>query len=257
MKNVIEIKELTFAYEKTPVLENVSFDIAEGTLTAILGANGSGKSTLLDCLAGLQKPQRGEVLLFGKPVGEYTNREFAKRVAYISQSSSINIDYSIREFILFGRNPFLGFGGFPKERDYEKCEKHSKTLGITHLLDKSVTKVSGGERQMAFLCRALVQESDILVFDEPLAALDFGNQNKVLMLFLDFVSQGKTVIFTTHNPNQVLDLDCNVMVVNDHRVVCAGVASETIDQALLEQIYPGGIAKASMHYTFDINRHER
>ncbi len=251
MKNIIEIKNLSFEYDKNNlVLDQLSLAIEENTINAILGSNGSGKSTLLDCLVGVNKTSFGEILIEGKPSNDYANKEFAKAVAYISQSASINIDYSVREFILFGRNPYLNIGQAPKNDDYEKCNQCAERLGITHLLEKSITKISGGERQLCFICRALAQESKILVFDEPLSALDFGNQNKLLKIFKELKEEGKTIIFTTNNPNQVLDLDCNVIVLNNKKIITTGLANKVISLDLLETIYKGKIATAKNHYTF-------
>lgn len=251
MKNIIEIKNFSFEYDKNNlVLDQLSLAIEENTINAILGSNGSGKSTLLDCLVGVNKTSFGEVLIEGKPLNDYANKEFAKAVAYISQSASINIDYSVREFILFGRNPYLNIGQAPNNDDYEKCNQCAERLGITHLLEKSITKISGGERQLCFICRALAQESKILVFDEPLSALDFGNQNKLLKIFKELKEEGKTIIFTTHNPNQVLDLDCNVIVLNNKKIITTGLANKVISLDLLETIYKGKIATAKNHYTF-------
>lgn len=249
--NALEIKNLSFAYEKDKnVLENLSLFVERNTINAILGANGKGKSTLLDCVVGINEPQDGEILINGKNRKEFSDKEFARTVAYISQSTIINIDYSVREFILFGRNPYLNLGQAPSEKDYALAESYAEKIGISHLLDKSITKISGGERQLAFICRALVQESDIFIFDEPLSALDFGNQNKLLMMFKELKKDGKTIIFTTHNPNQLIDLDCSVIVLNDKCVTAHGQASKIIDEKLLQSIYKGKVSKTNNHYTF-------
>ncbi len=251
MKNIIKIKNLSFGYEKNHlVLDQLSLIIEENTINAILGSNGSGKSTLFDCLVDVNKPLAGDILIDEKPLNEYTNKDFAKIVAYISQSTVINIDYSVRDFILFGRNPYLNIGQSPNGEDYEKCYKYAERLGITHLLGKSITKISGGERQLCFICRALIQETEILLFDEPLSALDFGNQNRLLKIFNKLKNEGKTVIFTTHNPNQVLDLNCNVIVLDGKRIIAAGAAKEIISLDLLERIYKGKMASTKNHYTF-------
>lgn len=254
--NAIEIKNLRFAYEKGKnVLENLSLSVKENTLNAILGANGKGKSTLLDCLVGINEPLEGEIIIKNKKNKDYSNKEFAREVAYISQTTQINIDYTVREFILFGRNPYLSLGQSPSEKDYELAENYAKKIGIEHLLGKSITKISGGERQLVFICRALVQESNIFIFDEPLSSLDFGNQNKLLMLFKELEAEGKTIIFTTHNPNQVLDLNCNVIILNEKHVLTTGLASEVIDDLLLENIYQVKVSKTNNHYTFLDNLH--
>ncbi len=252
MSNIIEIRNLSFEYEKDiKVLNGLDLSIEANTINAILGANGSGKSTLLDCLIGINKPLEGEIKIESKRVDDYTNREFAKKLAYISQSVSINIDYSVREFILFGRSPYLPIGKGPEEADYIKCNEYAEKLGITHLLGKSITKISGGERQLCFICRALVQESDVMVFDEPMSALDFGNQSKLLKIFSDLQTEGKTIVFTTHNPNQVLDLNCNVIVLDEGKVACFGKAESVITKELLEKIYKRPFGEAKKHYTFE------
>jgi len=249
--NIIEIKNLTFGYDKDKnVLEDLNLAIKENTINAILGANGGGKSTLLDCLVGINKPSSGEIFIKEKTNESYSNKEFAREVAYISQNTIINIDYSVREFILFGRNPYLGIGQSPSKEDYGKAEMYANKIGIASLLNKSITKISGGERQLAFICRALVQESDIFIFDEPLSALDFGNQNKLLMIFKELQKEGKTIIFTTHNPNQVLDLNCNVIVLDNKSIIAEGEASKIVTEELLESIYKNKVSKANKHYTF-------
>ena len=238
MSGIIEIKNLSFSYEKgKTVLDNISLSIDKNTINAILGANGSGKSTLLDCLFGINKPSSGTVVVDGKDVDSYTSSEFARKVAYIPQSTAINIDYTVREFVMFGRSPYLGLGKAPGDEDYKKCDLYAEKLDITHLLDKSITRISGGERQLCFICRALTQESAILVFDEPLSSLDYGNQNRLLDLFVELQKEGKTVVFTTHNPIQLIELRCNVVAVHNHRILAEGMAKKVVTERLISDIY--------------------
>ncbi len=238
MSDIIEIKNLSFSYEKgKTVLDNISLSIEKNTINAILGANGSGKSTLLDCLVGINKPGSGTIIVDGKDIDFYTSSEFARNVAYISQSTAINIDYTVREFVMFGRSPYLGLGKAPGDEDYKKCDLYAEKLGIAHLLDKSITRISGGERQLCFICRALTQESEILVFDEPLSSLDYGNQNKLLSLFVELQKEGKTIVFTTHNPIQLLDFDCNALILKGGKVISNGPSQMVITSKLIENIY--------------------
>lgn len=238
MSDIIEIKNLSFSYEKgKTVLDNISLSIKKNTINAILGANGSGKSTLLECLVGINKPSSGTIIVDDKDIDSYTSSEFARKVAYISQSTAINIDYTVREFVLFGRSPYLGLGKAPGDEDYKKCDLYAKKLGIIHLLDKSITRISGGERQLCFICRALTQESEILVFDEPLSSLDYGNQNKLLSLFVELQKEGKTIVFTTHNPIQLLDFDCNALILKGGKVISNGPSQMVITSKLIEYIY--------------------
>lgn len=235
--SVIKINNLSFSYNKdNDVLKDLSLNIEEGTLTAILGKNGSGKSTLLDCILGFNEPQTGEVLIDDINVNDLSSTELAKKVAYIQQNTTINIDYTVKEFISFGRNPYLGLSGRLKKDDYEIINKNIEKCQINHLLNKDINKISGGERQLVYICRALIQESKILIFDEPTSNLDFGNQYKVIDLMKSLVKEGKTIIYTTHNPNQVIEAKANVVIIDNGKVLLSGDYKD-INKEVLNKIY--------------------
>ena len=213
--SIIDIKNLSFGYDKTrKVLDNLSASFDEGRIIALIGKNGSGKSTLLDCLLGTNE-YSGEILINGQNIKELSDKEYARLVSFIPQSVQINIDYSIRDFISFGRNPHLKLGLSLTNDDYSKVIENAEKCGITHLLDKDINKVSGGERQLAFIARALTQETPIIIMDEPTASLDFGNQQKLFKIMGSLVTEGKTIIFTTHNPNHLVNLKCDIFAVSD------------------------------------------
>ena len=213
--SIIEIKNLSFGYDKNrKVLDNLSASFNEGRIIALIGKNGSGKSTLLDCLLGINDFE-GDILIKNKNIKELSDKEYARLVSFIPQSVQINIDYSIRDFISFGRNPHLNLGLSLTNEDYQKVIENAKKCGITELLDKDINKVSGGERQLAFIARALTQETPIIIMDEPTASLDFGNQQKLFKIMDSLVKNGKTIIFTTHNPNHLVNLSCDIFVVSD------------------------------------------
>ena len=238
MINILSVKNLTFSYDnKTKVLNNVSFDLEKGRICAILGKNGCGKSTLLDCILGINEYKDGSIIIDNKNQKDYSTKELSRKIAYISQNTIINIDYSVRDFLLFGRTPHLKFGDQFKEEDYDKVNGYAEKCGITHLLNKDINKISGGERQLAFICRALAQEADLFIFDEPTASLDFGNQYKLFDIMKDIASCGKTVLFTTHNPNQVLEINAYVVVIDNSEICSVGFAKDVIKNELLNQIY--------------------
>ena len=213
--SIIEIKNLSFGYDKTrKVLDNLIASFNEGRIVALIGKNGSGKSTLLDCLLGINDFE-GEILIKNQNIKELSDKEYARLVSFIPQSVQINIDYSIRDFISFGRNPHLKFGLSLTDDDYQKVVENAEKCGIAELLDKDINKVSGGERQLAFIARALTQETPIIIMDEPTASLDFGNQQKLFKITDSLVKDGKTIIFTTHNPNHLVNLDCDIFAVSD------------------------------------------
>ena len=249
MSKIIEVKNVSFSYIKDkPVLNGLTLAIEEGTLTAILGKNGSGKSTLLDSILGFNEIELGEIKIDGSNINNLSSKELAKRIAYIQQSTTINIDYTVKEFISFGRNPYLGINGRLKEEDWNIVNNNAEKCGITHLLDKDINKISGGERQLVYICRALTQESKILLFDEPTSFLDFGNQYKVLDLMKSLVNEGKTIIFTTHNPNQVIEAKTNVIIMNDGKVLTSGDSS-IINEEVLQNIYGMNFKNNNGHYT--------
>jgi iron complex transport system ATP-binding protein len=243
MKNVVEIKNLSFSYEKNKaVLRELDLTIQENSIVAILGKNGCGKSTLLDCIIGCNEYKKGEILIDDKNIKDLSAKELAKKVAYISQNTIINIDYTVLEFILFGRNCHLAFGSSPNFKDYEIAKSNARKVGISHLLSKDINKLSGGERQLAFIARALTQESKIIVMDEPTASLDYGNQLRLFEIIVDLKEKGKTIVFTTHNPEHVKLLNCDVAIINDGRIYCTGKANEIVTKDMLKELY-GDIVK--------------
>lgn len=213
--NIIEIKNLSFGYDKTrKVLDNLSVSFSKGKIIALIGKNGSGKSTFLDCLLGVNDFE-GEILINQQNIKELSDKEYARLVSFIPQSVQINIDYSIRDFISFGRTPHLKLGLSLANEDYQKVITNAEKCGILDLLDKDINKVSGGERQLAFIARALTQETPIIIMDEPTASLDFGNQQKLFRIMTFLIKEGKTIIFTTHNPNHLVNLECDVFAVSN------------------------------------------
>lgn len=243
--NILSVKGLSFSYDqKTPVLNCVSLEIQTGTVTALLGKNGSGKSTLLDLLIGIHKPSKGKIYLNGQDLSLLSATETARLVAYVPQNSVINMDYSVFEYILFGRSCHIPLGKSPGPHDYEKAHRYAEACGIAELLDKDINKVSGGEKQLAGIARALAQESPLIIMDEPTASLDLGNQGRVLSLIRSLQENGKTVLFTTHDPSYALTLDCDAAVLTDGRILTHGRACETIDLDLLRAMYGEAITES-------------
>ncbi|MBR2377108.1 MAG: ABC transporter ATP-binding protein [Clostridia bacterium] len=243
MKSILEVKNLSFGYEKNKkVLNDVNLSIEDGSITAILGKNGCGKSTLLDCIIGYNEYDEGQVIVDNADIKGFSPKELSRKIAYISQNTTINLDYTVLEFILFGRTCHLAFGSAPKEKDYKIAKENAEKLGITHLLSKDINKISGGERQLAFIARALTQESKIIIMDEPTASLDYGNQLRLFEIIKELKEKGKTIVFTTHNPEHVKLLGCNVAIINDGEIIKKGAASKIITKEFLVEIY-GEIVK--------------
>lgn len=248
MSNIIDIKNLSFGYDKnTKVLDDLSVGFEEGRIIALIGKNGSGKSTLLDCLLGTNE-YSGNILIKEHDVKAMSDKEYARLVSFIPQSVQINIDYSIRDFISFGRNPHLKFGLSLGDDDYQKVNDNAKKCGITNLLDKDINKVSGGERQLAFIARALTQETPIIVMDEPTASLDFGNQQKLFRIMDSLVKEGKTILFTTHNPNHLVSLDCDIFAMSNAKLT----KIEVLNNETIKEIYGDEFEREGKAFIFKI-----
>lgn len=238
MKNAIEIDNACFGYDKNKtVLDSVCFKVWQGAVVAVLGKNGCGKSTLLDCIIGYNDLKKGCIKVYDQNIKTLSDKQLSQNIAYISQNTDINMDYSVFDFILFGRSCWLKFGMSPSQTDYEIVCTNAERCGILHLLSKNVNELSGGERQLVFIARALSQESPIIIMDEPTASLDFGNQLRLYKMIAELQLQGKTIVFTTHNPSHVLSLNCQVAIMQAGMITLTGTAKDVITQTTLKEIY--------------------
>ena len=245
---MISVKNLSFGYLKDKlVLDNITVDFEQGKIIALIGRNGSGKSTFLDCLLGTDE-YSGDISINNKNIRDLSDKEYARLVSFIPQSVTINIDYTIRDFISFGRNPYLKLGQTPSDKDFELVEINAKKCGIEDLLDKDINKVSGGERQLAFIARSLTQETPIIVMDEPTAALDFGNQQRLFKIMKELVNEGKTIVFTTHNPNHLVNLGCEIFAVKDKNILKVNKLNDEV----IKDIYGEEFEREGRSFLFKI-----
>ena len=239
MKNMIQIDNLSFAYTKgKDVLRDVSMQVKEGQIAVLLGRNGCGKSTLLDCLIGYHRDYVGNIEVCGKGIGDLSPRQIAKLLSYVPQQTECKIDYTVNEFLLIGRTPYIPIGGHPSEKDYEMARICAERCGISDLLDKSILRISGGERQLVYLAKALVQNTPIIILDEPFSALDIINQQEMLSLMKSIAKgNGKTILLTTHNPNHAQYLDAEVFLLHKGEILDHGSAEEIVVPEKLKSIY--------------------
>lgn len=201
----LSVENLSFSYPgaESTTFHDVNLTIEKGSMVSILGPNGAGKSTLLNCIAGLFEPQHGSVLLDGKPMDEMSVREAARIIGYVPQSHTPVYDYTVKEFVVMGRTPHIGAFATPSATDYEIVEHALEMVGVLKLINKPYTQISGGERQLVTIARAITQEPEFILLDEPTSHLDFGNQMKAVRLIQKLTEQGFGILMTTHNPDQV------------------------------------------------------
>ena len=233
----IEVKNLSFSYGGEPVLRNVSFSAQKGERIAVLGPNGAGKSTLFRCLLGFLRPQAGQILLDGQPLFRYSRRELAARIAYIPQSHSPAFNYTVLDSVLMGATGRLGSFSSPGRAETERALRILESLGIAHLAGRGCRKISGGERQLMLLARALVQDAELLVMDEPTASLDYGNSYRVMERIEALGEAGYTVIFSTHEPNQAFRYAGRVLALRDGGIAADGAPGGVLTPEVLSRLY--------------------
>lgn len=241
---MIDVKNLSFRYQRKGklVLDELIFSCEKGTVNVLIGLNGSGKTTLIKTIAGLLENYQGEVYIGDNNLKALSIKERARRMAYVSQRSNAVDDFPVLDYLLFGTVNKMNFYQSPKEEDKKKVLDCAEEFGITHLLDKKLGEISGGERQIVSICGAIVQDTDLIILDEPTSALDIKNQNKVLSLIKKIAKeQGKTFILSSHNPNHALYLESNVVLLKDGRILKEGQASEIITTDILKNIYGDNI----------------
>lgn len=248
-KMILQLENISFSYEKSinniMILDKCSAGVEPQSVTAILGRNGQGKTTLIRCILKLVKCRSGRILLQGKEISKYSVEEYARKISYVPQLNAVVNDSAARDYIVEGRTPYLKFSSLPKKEDYEKSEFYAEKMGVKDCLGKYLSQLSGGQLQMVMIARALVQETPIILMDEPLSALDMKNQYEVMKLIKSLTQEGKTILFTTHNPNHALALKCMVWLLNNSTIFRSGKVDEIITEELLQEIYGTNISLRS------------
>ena len=235
----LTVEDLSYRYPGTEriIFNDVFFTIESGEVLSILGANGAGKSTLLNCLSGLFLPESGRITIGGKRVETMAKRELARLVAYVPQNHEPIYDFTVMEFTVMGRTPYVNPFASPGAEDRKKAEEALDRIGISHLKDHYYTRISGGERQLAMIARAICQEPQFIFLDEPTSHLDYGNQIKTVRLMQELAEQGFGVIMTTHNPDQVFYSGGKVALLDREGHLHFGCPAEILDEAKLSDLY--------------------
>jgi iron complex transport system ATP-binding protein len=234
---IIEGHDLTIGYPDRTVGRGLDVALATGEVLALLGPNGGGKTTLLKTLLGLLKAKVGEVYLGGKPLAEYSVRERARIIAYVPQVHIGTFAFTVETVVLMGRTAHGNLFSRPSARDRAVTQAVLERFGIAQLSNRPYTMISGGERQLVLLARALAQEPQFIVLDEPTAGLDFGNQGKVMNEIQALAKSGHGVLFTTHDPNHALRAADRAYLLRDGKRLDEGAVDTVLQRAQLEALY--------------------
>jgi iron complex transport system ATP-binding protein len=240
-------KNLGFGYPGHSVGTNVSVTVVPGEALALLGPNGGGKTTLLKTMLGLLKPHGGTVTLGGQLLTDMSVSERAQRIGYVPQAHAGAFAFAVRDVVLMGRTAHQGLFASPTPADRAVVDAKLEELGIAHLAGKPYTMISGGERQLVLIARALAQEPRYIVLDEPTASLDFGNQGKVMRQIMSLTAKGLGVLFTTHDPNQAMRYATRVALLGGGQLLAEGVPAEVLNVAALSTLYGSNVRDVCQH----------
>jgi len=236
---VLSVRDLHFGYAPAgpDALSGLNLDVPVGATTVLLGPNGAGKTTLLHVILGLLTPRAGEVWIAGRRQAEWSRREASRLVAMVPQNEYVPFDFSVLEFVLMGRTPHLPTLGMPSDGDVTTAMASLEALGLRHLWNRPVPELSGGERQLVTLARALAQEAPLLLLDEPTAHLDLANRTRLLGLIELLAARGSTVVFTSHDPGTVAPVARQIVLLREGRVLAAGPAGALLTSENLTATY--------------------
>jgi iron complex transport system ATP-binding protein len=239
---VLAAHALCFGYGAKSVGRDVDLDVHAGEVLCLLGPNGSGKTTLFRTMLGLLPPQGGEVRLDGRRIGEMARDEIARSVAYVPQAHAAHFPFRVDDMVMMGRTAHLGLFAAPSREDRAKALAALDTLGIGALAETEYTRISGGQRQLTLIARALAQDAPAIVMDEPTASLDFGNQVVVLSEVRQLAARGLAVLLSTHDPDHAFSIGHRVALLDDGRLVAQGRPRDVLTPERLRTVYGVSVA---------------
>lgn len=229
--------EVTFRYGDRVILDGVSFSVSGGQVVSLLGPNGSGKTTLLKILLGLLRPMRGSVTINNCPMNDLPARDRARKLAYVPQAHALSFPYRVFDIVLLGRLPYLSFFGSYSREDRWASQDALDRMGISHLASRSYAAVSGGERQLVLIARAIAQGAEVLIMDEPVSGLDYGNQLRLLLEVQALARDGYTVVKSTHFPDHAFLSSDAVVLLHKGKILAQGLPGDVITPGHLQQLY--------------------
>ncbi|MDP3272143.1 ABC transporter ATP-binding protein [Limnobacter sp.] len=233
----LKTENLSVGHGGCAVVEHVNLELKQGEILCLLGPNGSGKSTLIKTLLNLIPPCAGRVLINNAPLQNLASPALAKHLAYVPQSHANNLGFSVWDTVLMGRTTHWGLFGGPTPVDLQAVHNALDQLGISELKQRDFNLLSGGQQQLVLIARALCQGAQTLVLDEPTANLDFANASKVMNTLASLAAAGKSVVLSTHNPQDALGVNATACLLKGRAVLALGPANQVITSETLSALY--------------------
>ncbi len=239
---MIEANSISFRYLEDWVLQDVSFQVGKGEFIGVIGPNGSGKTTLLKVLYRLLSPQRGEVFFERVPLKKMSQRDIAKKIAVVAQETYPAFPFRVIEIVLMGRSPYLGHLMFEREKDLEIAKKAMEWTEILPISERPLDELSGGERKRVFIARALAQEPEVILLDEPTTNLDIHHQIEFLDLILALNREkGLTILMASHDLNLASEFCDRLILLQKGGIFKMGPSQEVITRENIERVYGCGV----------------
>ncbi|NLJ88950.1 MAG: heme ABC transporter ATP-binding protein [Epulopiscium sp.] len=235
---MIKIKNLHWKYGEKKILEDINLEIERGKFYSIIGPNGSGKTTLLRNIARILEPQKNTILIDNKDIMDFQNKELAKKIASVPQNTEISFDFSCHDIVMMGRTPYLKRFETEKAEDKIIVREAMETTNTWELRNKSINELSGGERQRVIISRALAQEPDIILLDEPISHLDIHHQVRI-MDNIKALNQKKkfSVIAVFHDLNLAAQYSDTLILLNHGKIISLGKPEEVITKKNIKEVY--------------------
>ena len=255
MAAILSAQDLCYQIGHRVLIDKINLKIEPGESIALLGANGAGKTTLLRLLLGVLPATSGAIYLEGKRLTEWARRDVARRIAYVPQQHTPHFPFTVRQMVEQGRLPQQGLFRSMDADLHERVSLALETMGIADLGERVYTQLSGGERQLVLLARALLQETPLILLDEPTNGLDYGNQLRLLERLRSIADSGRSILTITHCPEHALLAANRVWALQDGRLIADGSPQEIITPTLIHQLYHTEVSQIdSDHYRFFVPR---
>lgn len=236
--DVMNVDNLEFAYKNREVLRGISFSVKPGEICGLLGPNGCGKTTLFKCINGILSPKQGNIMIHGRNIRRMSREAISRLIAVVPQELHVAFSFSVMQIVMMSGMIRFGFSGIPAEKDYLEAYAVLEELGVEHLADRRYNELSGGEKQMVLIARAIFQKSSIMLLDEPTSHLDFKRQHFVMETIKRITEQKKlTTIITLHDPNIAGRYCTNLVMLNNGNICHCGDKKMIFKQQNLESTY--------------------